>query len=71
MIMLQLNFGKFEKGRTYWKFNNSLLKIIKYVREIKQLIQNIKKQYASEDQNESEDSWNDGNNIPSQNVKLN
>ena len=49
MIMLQLNFGKFEKGTTYWKFNNSLLKDVKYVREIKQLIQNIKEQYASED----------------------
>ena len=66
MIMLQLNFRKFEKGTTYLKFNNSLLKDIKYVREIKQLIQNIKEQYASEDQNESEDD----NNIPSQNVKL-
>ena len=65
MIMLQLNFGKFEKETTYWKFNNSLLKDIKFVREIKQLIQNIKEQYASEDQNESEDSWNDGNNTPS------
>ena len=70
MSMLQLDFGKFEKGTTYWKFNNSLLKDIKYVREIKQLIQNIKEQYAFKDQNESEDSWNDGNNIPSQNVKL-
>ena len=26
MIMMQLQLGKFRKGRSYWKMNNSLLK---------------------------------------------
>ena len=29
-IALQFWFGKFEKGKSYWKFNNSLLKDLKY-----------------------------------------
>ena len=28
-IVLQFDFGKFEKGKSYWKFNNSLLKVQK------------------------------------------
>ena len=55
MIFLQLNFGKTERGTTYWKFNNSLLKDLKYVQEIKQVIQNVKEQHASEDQTELAD----------------
>ena len=52
MIILQLNFGKIEKETTYGKFNNSLLKDLKYIQEIKQSIQNVNEQYASEDQTE-------------------
>ena len=32
-ILLQFDFGKFVKGKSYWKFNNSLLKDTKYVEE--------------------------------------
>ena len=33
MIVSQLNFGKIERGTTYWKFNNSLLEDLKYVQD--------------------------------------
>ena len=33
-IALEFDIGKFEKGKSYWKFNNSMLKDRKYVSEI-------------------------------------
>ena len=35
-----------QRTRTYWKFNNSLLKDINYVKEVIKVISNTKKQYA-------------------------
>ena len=35
LILLKFDFGKFQKGKSYWKFNNSLLKDENYVTEIK------------------------------------
>lgn len=35
LIYIELKFGKFKKGISYWKFNNSLLKDHRYVEEIK------------------------------------
>ena len=43
-ISLSIQFGKFTKGVSYWKFNNSLLKDQIYVQEIKKVIKNIKSQ---------------------------
>ena len=37
-ILLQFDFGKFVKGNSYWKFNNSLLRDSKFIEEIKELI---------------------------------
>ena len=54
MICLEIAFGKFKKGVSYWKFNNSLLKDITYVREIKNIISDIKKQYTTNIQNNYE-----------------
>ena len=34
-ILLKFDFGKFQKGKTHWKFNNSLLKDENYVTENK------------------------------------
>ena len=50
MIFLNIQFGKFKKGNSYWKFNNSLLKDTQYVEKIKSLISNVKLQYASDRQ---------------------
>ena len=38
MIRMQLQLSKFQKGRSYWKMNNSLLKDHQYVTEIKSII---------------------------------
>ena len=46
-ISLSLIFNEILKTKTFWKFNNSLLKNHDYVNEIKQLIIDIKKQYAA------------------------
>ena len=44
---LSLIFKKIQKGKTYWKFNSSLLKNTNFVNEINNSILNIKKQYAA------------------------
>lgn len=54
IVLLSLKLNKFEKGHSFWKFNNSLLKDKTYVDQIKTLIENIKLQYASEVQNSNQ-----------------
>ena len=51
MIMMQLQLGKFLKGRSYLKMNNSLLKDHQYVTEIKSIILEVKSRYAVNNQN--------------------
>ena len=46
VIILSLQFEKFEKGRGLWKFNNSLLYDKDFLELINNKIQDIKKQYA-------------------------
>lgn len=48
MISLSFDFGKFHKGKSYWKMNNSLLKDSIYIEEIKNKIESIKQQYLLE-----------------------
>lgn len=48
LVLLKFDFDKFKKGKSYWKFNNSLLKDQIYVREIKKIISDTKAMYASE-----------------------
>ena len=47
IISLNFEFDKNVSHSTYWKFNNSLLKNINYVTAIKNVISDIKKQYAT------------------------
>ena len=47
IVSLTLDFNNMPKCKTYWKFNNSLLKNTEYAAEIKQVISNTKKQYAA------------------------
>ena len=47
MIILNISFVKFQKGKTLWKHNNSLLHDITYFQVIKDKINDVKKQYAT------------------------
>jgi len=46
LITLDMNFGDNCKKKSFWKFNSSLLKDLKYVTEINDLIEKIIEQYA-------------------------
>lgn len=50
LITISLTMNQCSKGKSYWKFNNSLLTDIEYVRSIKEVIQRVKIQYASDSQ---------------------
>lgn len=45
VITLKLKFSNLERGRGYWKFNNSLLKDTGFVTEIKDTIETTVNQY--------------------------
>jgi len=45
-ISLSINFTNFKKGKGLWRFNNSLLSKLEYVKQIKDKIKEIKQQYA-------------------------
>ena len=45
-ICLELDFSKFQRGRGFWKLNNSLLYNLEYVGLIKNTIKHIASQYA-------------------------
>ena len=55
LVILKFDFSKFEKGRSYWIFNNSLLKDTKYIDEVKKIILQTKRLYASEIQTQNLD----------------
>ena len=57
-IALQFDFVKFEKDKSYWKFNNSLLKDQNYVGEIKDLIKFTKLNYVQFDEYMNENNIN-------------
>ena len=46
MILLDISFVQFQKGKPLWKHNNSLLQEINYLQVIKIKIIDVKKQYA-------------------------
>ena len=46
-IILKLKFQNNERGRGYCKFNNSLLKDNQYIDKIKNIIEDVKKTYAT------------------------
>ena len=45
-MILSMKRDEIQRDRPFWKFNNSLLKDIEYVQQIKKLISDLKKQYA-------------------------
>ena len=67
MILISLEFGKFKKGTSYWKFNNSLLRDKKYISEIKAIIKEVKEQYTDE----IPEQYSDINEVPLQELKFN
>lgn len=48
LIYVSFEFGKFKKGKSYWKFNNSFLKDQHYVSAIKKTINETLSQYVLE-----------------------
>lgn len=48
-ITLTLDFQKQTKGRSFWKFNNSLLKDPEYIILIKNTIKHVKEQYCAQE----------------------
>ncbi|MCG7879939.1 MAG: endonuclease/exonuclease/phosphatase family protein [Candidatus Thiodiazotropha endolucinida] len=45
LIFVSLKFGKFSPGKSFWKFNNSLLKDQLFVTEVKTVIEDTKTNY--------------------------
>ena len=50
LVLLKLDVGKFQKGRSYWKFNNSLLRDKEYIDCIKKVIESTILVYAVDNQ---------------------
>ena len=46
---IEIDFSNFQRGRGFWKFNNSLLKDPQYVSRVKNCIKKVIKTYAPED----------------------
>ena len=46
ILLLKFDFNRFQKGSSYWKFNNSLLKDSKYIEEVKKTILETKQIYS-------------------------
>ena len=44
-VIVELKFNSFERGRGFWKFNNSLLTDKIYVDKVKETIERLKIQY--------------------------
>ena len=69
LIATTLGHNKKKKNRTFWKFNNSLLKDPNYVAKVKEVIKSTKTQYADNNQSESNDT--EIEDIPNSNIKFN
>lgn len=46
IVILELKFNPFERGRGLWKFNNSLLTDMVFIDKVKETIDRVKSQYA-------------------------
>ena len=68
LIALDIDFSKFERGRGFWKFNNSLIKNTEYTDSIKNIFKRVTKQYSALDY--SEDQFNLLNSIDMQNIPV-
>ena len=63
-IFLKLNLNENERGKCYWKFNNSLLKDRDYIRIVKKTIKDVVDTYKVDQQNNinNNDNNDDNNN---------
>ena len=63
-ITLQLKLNKNQRGRSYWKFNNSLLRDENYIKLVKQSIKEVTETYKTHNNQQNEDNLetNDNNN---------
>ena len=59
MVVLNLEFNPFDRGRGLWKFNNSLLYDPEYIKIVKEKIVEVKKQYVIYDIDRIEDMNNE------------
>ena len=50
-IILKLKLQESERGRGYWKFNNTLLKDKKYIEDVKATLREIKNRYKINEAN--------------------
>ena len=48
MLTLTVAFNSFKKGKTFWKFNNSLLKDKEYIKIVNETIELVKDQYNTD-----------------------
>lgn len=61
-IILSLKFNDNERGKGFWKFNNSLLKDTNYIQVVKNTINEVINTYKKEDEHDSETNNNQNNN---------
>ena len=62
MITLKFRGSERKKNKLFWKFNNSLLKDKEYIKTVKEVIENVKKQYLDPNEIINEQDINDINN---------
>ena len=56
MISITIDFDRVQRGRGFWKFNNSLLKDKEYVLKVHDIFRKVTKQYCT-DEDIPEDFW--------------
>ena len=49
MNSITVDFDRVKQGRGFWKFNNSLLKDLTFVKKVQDIFKNVTKQYCAED----------------------
>ena len=59
IVVLELKFNSFERGRGLWKFNNSLLLDKVYVKKVKETIYKTKNQYLRNNDDQAVDNTNE------------
>ena len=59
IVVLELKFNSFERGRGLWKFNNSLLSDKVYVKKVKETIYKTKNQYLRNNDDQAVDNTNE------------
>ena len=58
-IILKLKFHDTERGKSYWKFNNSLLKDKKYIEHVQNTIKEVKSIYLINNENNNTEDTSD------------